>query len=75
MKSKTCKSCKQVKPVTEFYKEHGGLVCGATAWRPRCKVCHNKQGHNRYLRLKKNGRPQEKHYQTDPKQTTRLLAW
>jgi hypothetical protein len=78
LKTKRCKSCKAEKPVSQFYTEHKGLVCGGTAYRPRCKACCCAQDRAYAAKKKKkNGRPLDGHKidKLQIRKTQRLLAW
>ncbi|MGE5829805.1 MAG: endonuclease domain-containing protein, partial [Micromonosporaceae bacterium] len=47
METKLCKTCGQVKPVTEFFASPRGMP----GYRPGCKACRKIQRREAYLRL------------------------
>ena len=50
-KSKYCKGCQQIKPLTDYYR-------AGTSWQSRCKPCHAINGAiNRKKRPKKPSKP------------------
>ena len=50
MRTKECTACKQILPITDFYKSHISNA-GTQIYKPKCKVCENNITKARYANL------------------------